>query len=140
MGLSFILPLLSDRIGSFTRLCHCCTEWYYRAMARLQGLIKWHNSSRFFIIVSNISVSEYILIQNSATTVHGEPWYHHQQNKWYPKGVHLPISKLHSTLALANLLAHYKISQICYISQISLQIFLRCHIWGYHLFCWIKVA
>ena len=32
--------------------------------------------------------------------------YHHHQNKWYPKGVYLPISKLHSILAVANLLAH----------------------------------
>ena len=32
-----------------------------------------------------------------------------------------PISKLHSILALANLLAHNNISQICYCSQISLQ-------------------
>ena len=32
-----------------------------------------------------------------------------------PKGVHLPISKLHSVLA------HNNISQICYCGQISLQ-------------------
>ena len=38
-----------------------------------------------------------------------------------PKGVYLPISKLHSILAVANLLAHNNISQICYSSQISLQ-------------------
>ena len=31
-----------------------------------------------------------------------------------PKGVYLPISKLHSILAVANLLAHYNKSQICY--------------------------
>ena len=37
------------------------------------------------------------------------------------KGVHLPIFKLHSILAVANLLAHYNKSQICYRSQISLQ-------------------
>ena len=47
--------------------------------------------------------------------------YHHQQNKWYPNGVYLPISKLHSILAVANLLAHNKIRQICYCGQISLQ-------------------
>ena len=39
--------------------------------------------------------------------------YHYQKNKWY-----LPISKLHSILAVANLLAHDNISQICYCSQI----------------------
>ena len=32
--------------------------------------------------------------------------YHQQQIKWYPKGVYLPITKLHSILAFANLLAH----------------------------------
>ena len=47
--------------------------------------------------------------------------YHPQQNKCYPKGVYLLIQKLHSTLAVANLLAHNNISQICYCSQISLQ-------------------
>ena len=35
--------------------------------------------------------------------------------------VYLPISKLHSILAVANLLAHNYISQICYCGQISLQ-------------------
>ena len=39
-----------------------------------------------------------------------------------PKGVYLPLSKLHSILAVANLLAHNNKSQICYWSQISLQI------------------
>ena len=38
-----------------------------------------------------------------------------------PKGVHLPISKLHSILAVVNLLAHNNKSQICYCGQISLQ-------------------
>ena len=39
--------------------------------------------------------------------------YHHQQNKRYPqkmKGVYLPISKVHSILDIANLLAHYNIA------------------------------
>ena len=38
-----------------------------------------------------------------------------------PKGVHLPISKIHSILAVANLLAHNNKRQICYCGQISLQ-------------------
>ena len=38
-----------------------------------------------------------------------------------PKGASLPISKLHSILAITNLLAHNNISQICYWGQISLQ-------------------
>ena len=38
-----------------------------------------------------------------------------------PKGVYLPISKLHSILAEANLLAHNNKSPICYCGQISLQ-------------------
>ena len=38
-----------------------------------------------------------------------------------PKGVYLPILKLHSILAVANLLAHNNISQVCYCGQISLQ-------------------
>ena len=37
------------------------------------------------------------------------------------KGEHLPITKLHSILAVANLLAHNKISLICYCGRISLQ-------------------
>ena len=36
------------------------------------------------------------------------------------KSVYLPISKLHSILAIANLLANNNLSQICYCSQISL--------------------
>ena len=38
-----------------------------------------------------------------------------------PKGVYLPILKLHSILAEATLLAHNNINQICYCGQISLQ-------------------
>ena len=38
-----------------------------------------------------------------------------------PKNVYLSISKLHSILAVANLLAHSNMSQICYCDQISLQ-------------------
>ena len=38
-----------------------------------------------------------------------------------PKGVYLHISKQHSILAVANLLAHNNKSQICYCGQISLQ-------------------
>ena len=33
------------------------------------------------------------------------------------KGVYLPISKLHSILALSNSLAHDNISEICYCCQ-----------------------
>ena len=47
--------------------------------------------------------------------------YHRQQNKCYSKGVYLPISKLHSILAVANLLARNNKGQICYCGQISLQ-------------------
>ena len=47
--------------------------------------------------------------------------YNDQQNKCYLKGVYLPFSKLHSILAVANLLAHNNKSQICYCGQISLQ-------------------
>ena len=38
-----------------------------------------------------------------------------------PKGVYLCISKLHSILTVANLLAHNNTIQICYCGQISLQ-------------------
>ena len=38
-----------------------------------------------------------------------------------PKGVYLPISKVHSILAVANLLAHNNKSRFCYCGQISLQ-------------------
>ena len=37
------------------------------------------------------------------------------------KGAYLPVSKLHSILALANSLALNNISQICYYGKISLQ-------------------
>ena len=37
------------------------------------------------------------------------------------KGIYLPNSKLHLILAVANLLVHNNISEICYCSQISLQ-------------------
>ena len=57
-----------------------------------------------------------------------------------PNGVYLPISKQHSILPVANLLAHSNINQICYCGQISLQnaaVFLTIlHLWGYHLFRW----
>ena len=46
---------------------------------------------------------------------------HRQQNKCYPKSTYLSISKLHSILAIANLLAHNNKNQICYCGQISLQ-------------------
>ena len=60
-----------------------------------------------------------------------------------PKGVYLPISKLHSIIAVVNLLAHNNKSQICYCGQISLQsAAVNCsfrdnltHLCGYHLFC-----
>ena len=51
----------------------------------------------------------------------GNRMYHRQQNKCYLKGVYLPISKLHSISAVANLLAHNNKSKICYCCQISLQ-------------------
>ena len=48
--------------------------------------------------------------------------YHRQQNKGYPpKSVYISIWKLHSILAVANLLAHNNICKICYCDQISLQ-------------------
>ena len=55
-----------------------------------------------------------------------------------PESVYLPISRLHSILAEANLLAHNNISQICYCGQNSLQsaavvtsVFLTIwHLWG----------
>ena len=47
---------------------------------------------------------------------------HRQQNKCYPHScLYLPISKLRLILAVAKLLAHNKISQICYCCQISSQ-------------------
>ena len=58
------------------------------------------------------------------------------------KGVFLPISKLHSILAVTNLLAHNNIT-ICYYVQVnSLRLkssvtskWTRKHLLGYHLFC-----
>ena len=45
--------------------------------------------------------------------------YYHQQNKCYPKGIYVPISKLHSILAKTNLLVHNKICQICHCGLLS---------------------
>ena len=47
--------------------------------------------------------------------------YYRQQNKCYPIDFSLPISKLHSIVAVVNLLAHNNKSQICYYGQISLE-------------------
>ena len=38
--------------------------------------------------------------------------YHHQQNKLYSKAVYLPITKLHSILAIAYLFAHNNIIKL----------------------------
>ena len=44
--------------------------------------------------------------------------YFRQQNKCYlPNERYSPISKLHSTVAVVNLLEHNNISQICYCGQ-----------------------
>ena len=48
--------------------------------------------------------------------------YHHQQNKWYyPRCLLAHFEAIHSFSAVANLLAHNNISQICHCGQISLQ-------------------
>ena len=64
--------------------------------------------------------------------------YYRQQKSVSPKDVYLPISKLHSILAVAKLLAHNNISQICYCGQISLQLtvlFLKIrHLFGYNIY------
>ena len=39
-----------------------------------------------------------------------------------PKGVYLPISKLHSILAVVILVAHNNLSQICYCGQIHYRV------------------
>ena len=71
--------------------------------------------------------------------------YHQQQNKWYPQCAYLPISKLHSILAVANLLALNNLWLCCYGQVNSLQLkssvaskWVSKHILGggYHLFCW----
>ena len=66
--------------------------------------------------------------------------YHQQQNKWYPKGFHLLISKLHSILALLNLLGHNNITISYYVQVNSLRLksnvaskWTSKLLWGYHL-------
>ena len=44
--------------------------------------------------------------------------YHQQQNKWYTQSVYLPISKLHSNLAIANLIVHNNIT-ISFYTQVN---------------------
>ena len=46
---------------------------------------------------------------------------YYRQQKSAPKGFYLPILKLHSVLAVANLIALNNISQICNCCQISSQ-------------------
>ena len=76
--------------------------------------------------------------------INAENMYHQQQNKWNHQRyltIYLPISKLHSILALPNLLAHNNIT-ISYYGQVnSLWLkssvaskWARKDIWGYHLF------
>ena len=58
-----------------------------------------------------------------------------------PKSFYFPISKQHSILALANLLAHNL--WLCYYVQVNLQRLKKSvaskwaskNLWGYHLFC-----
>ena len=57
------------------------------------------------------------------------------------KGVNLPISKLHSILAISNLLANNNIT-VSYVKVNSLRLksnvdskWATKHLWGYHLFC-----
>ena len=47
--------------------------------------------------------------------------HHHQQNKCYPQRCLLANLKVHSILAVANLIAHNNMNQICYCGQILLQ-------------------
>ena len=46
--------------------------------------------------------------------------YSQHKNKWYPKGVYLPILKLHFILVIANLLAHNNITIYNYYIQVNL--------------------
>ena len=77
--------------------------------------------------------------------IKGNLWYHiTQQINGTPKGVYWPISKLHSILAVANLLAHNNITIIYYgpVNSLRLQLsvvskWASKHLWGYHLlWCW----
>ena len=59
-----------------------------------------------------------------------------------PEGVYLPIAKLHSISAIANLLAHNNITISYNVEVNSLRLksnvaseWTSKHIWGYHLFC-----
>ena len=70
--------------------------------------------------------------------------YHQQQNKWYAttKVVYFAISKLHSILVVANLVAHNNITMNNYMQINSLQLksnvaskWASKHLLGYHLFC-----
>ena len=68
--------------------------------------------------------------------------YHQQQNKWYPQWCLLPISKLHSILAIANLILFNNNVTISYVQVNSLRLkssvalkWASKHLWGYHLFC-----
>ena len=68
--------------------------------------------------------------------------YHQQQNKWYPKGVYLPISNPQSILAVAILLAYNKINFSYYVQANLLRLkssaaskWANKHLWGHHLFC-----
>ena len=89
-----------------------------RRVARRKSIWKaWENILRrheggvnCWVVVGDLNMGnrERVLIAPAVSI------YLRQQNKCYP-------SKLHSILAVANLLAHNNISQICYCGQISLQ-------------------
>ena len=69
-------------------------------------------------IIINISNNNNRLLEQIILEAHlNNNMYHRQQNKCYPKGVYLPISKLHSFLAVAILHVHNNISEICYYGQ-----------------------
>ena len=53
-----------------------------------------------FLIFSCRIKSYYDKYHVSLVRISLSSMYHQQQNKWYPKGFHLPISKLYSILAL----------------------------------------
>ena len=67
-----------------------------------------------YVLVMKLFYVKFILYKNYE-------WYH-QQNKYYPKGVYLHISKLHSILVAANLFAHNNLTINYYVQVNSLQL------------------
>ena len=67
----------------------------------------------YFYKLSRLGFLHFSRFMHNGTVLY--EMYHQQENKWYPQGFLLPISKLHFILAAQNLLAHNNITIDYYV-------------------------